>query len=238
MKPTFFLMIISGRSGSSYLRALLNQDPRLVMLGEMLVGKQESRQKEIIDNFFQGKMGNYDYSADQAAIGFKTKLNDVSDRPNFLGLIKQHKPKIIINRRRNFLRQAISRSRMLVLLDNTLKKYGKEHHSPKHQDDIVAPIEVDVNWIYRTARNFEQRDRELADFANSLNNQVETIYYEDFADNPTVAIDLLSETLGIDIKIKDYNITYKNTSNDLRQAISNYAELKRRLENTKYSSML
>ncbi len=46
MKATFFLMVISGRSGSSYLRELINQDDRILMLGEMLVGKRRSATKK------------------------------------------------------------------------------------------------------------------------------------------------------------------------------------------------
>ena len=238
METKLFLMVVSGRSGSSYLTKLVDRDNRLVMLGEMLVGKTELQQKQILHDFFQGKLKNESFLGKKAAIGFKTKLNDVIDRQNFLNLIKQHQPIIIINRRRNFLKQAISRARMLVLLENTAKKYGKRHHSPVDKSDIVPAIKVDPDWIYRTAKNFAQRDKELEKFSHKLNDRVATIYYEDFAVEPTVAIAKLSEILEIDINIDNYDVTYKNTSDDLRQAVSNYDELKARLKNTEYSSML
>ena len=238
METKLFLMVVSGRSGSSYLTKLVGRDNRLIMLGEMLVGKTDLQQKQILQDFFQGKMKNKSYLGKKAAIVFKTKLNDIVDRQNFLNLIKQHQPIIIINRRRNFLKQAISRARMLVLLENTAKKYGKRHHSPIDKSDIVPAIRVDPDWIYRTAKNFAQRDRELEKFSQSLNDKVATIYYEDFAIEPTIAIKKLSEILEIDINIDNYDVTYKNTSEDLRQAISNYDELKTRLKDTEYLSML
>ena len=238
METKLFLMVVSGRSGSSYLTKLVARDNRLIMLGEMLVGKTESQQKQILQDFFQGKMKNKNYLGKKAAIGFKTKLNDVVNRNNFLSLIRQHQPIIIINRRRNFLKQAVSRARMLVLLENTANKYGKRHHSPIDKSDIVPPIKVDPDWIYRTTKNFAQRDKELENFSNSLNNKVTTLYYEDFATEPTIAIKILSEILKIDINIDNYNVTYKNTSDDLRQAVANYDELKTRLKDTEYLSML
>ncbi len=211
MKTTFFLMIISGRSGSSYLRELINQDDRILMLGEMLVGKDDLQQKKAIQDFFKGNIGNDNYLENKAVLGFKTKLNDVIDRPGFLELIKHYQPKIIVNRRRNYLRQAISRERMLVLLKNTREKYGEGHHSPKHRDDIVSPIQVDVDSIYKFTKDFELRDKIIADFCDSLDNQTENLYYEDFANKPKIAIDSLSHKLKLNINVKNYNITYKNT---------------------------
>ena len=237
MKPTNFLMLISGRSGSSYLRKLIDQDDRITMLGEMFVGKSDRQQKQIIQNFWQRKMQGKTYDL-ESIIGFKTKINDIKDKTYALEQINQNNPIVIINRRKNYLKQAISRMRMLVLLDNSMAKYGEPHHSPVSREDIVDRIQIDVDTVYKYTRDFEQRDEELVAFANLLKNRVETIYYEDFELNPHKAIARLSQILGIDIQVKNYNVTYKNTNRDLSKAIDNYSELKARLANTKYMSML
>lgn len=238
MTTTFFLMIISGRSGSSYLRALINQDERILMLGEMLARKDNIQQQKTVKDFFEGQVGDNNYLNQKAVLGFKTKLNDIQNLPDFLTLINSYNPQVIINRRQNYLRQAISRERMLVLLSQTKEKYGVGHHSPRSRDDIVSPIKVDVDSVYRFTREFEARDKLIADFAEKLNRKPITLYYEDFAVNPKLAIDNLSEILGLKINVENYNITYKNTANDLREAISNYDELTKRFQDTKYFSLL
>ena len=228
-----FIMLISGRSGSSYLRTLINQDDRALMLGEMLCGKNKSEQQKIIQNFFSNQVGN----PNKLVIGFKTKLGDVINQDDFFQELHSHSPIIIINRRKNYVKQAISRARMLILLDQTTKKYGQGHHSPKHQADIVGKINVDVDWVYRFTQDFATRDQQLANLSDKVADST-TIFYEDFAHNPSIATIKLSEILGMELKVTDFNTTLKNTPADLTKAIANFAELEARLANTKYSPML
>lgn len=232
------LMIISGRSGSSYLRTLINQDSRVLMLGEILVQKSSETQKKIINNFFSGKL----VESDKSVHGFKTKLNDVIDQDYLIEQINVHNPVILINRRSNYLKQAISRARMLILLEQTRAKYGEAHHSPQHQQDVVGQIKVDVDWVYRFTQDFESRDQKLASLTDSLNHSLahktETVFYEEFADNPQLIISKLSTILEIDLKVKKFDTTLKNTPTDLRKAIANFEELETRLANTKYLPML
>ena len=228
-----FIMLISGRSGSSYLRSLINQDDRALMLGEMLTGKDKSEQQKIIQNFWLGQVGN----KNKLAIGFKTKLGDIIDQDLFFQQLHLHNPIIIINRRKNYVKQAISRARMLILLDQTTKKYGQGHHSPKHQTDIVGKIHVDVDWVYRFTQDFATRDQQLANLSDKVADAT-TIFYEDFAHNPAIATSKLSKILGMELDVADFNTTLKNTPADLTKAIANFAELEARLANTKYSPML
>ena len=227
-----FIVIISGRSGSSYLRTLINQDARVLMLGEMLTRKRDSEQKAIIQDFFTNKTGN-----NKLIAGFKTKLNDVIDRDNFIQQIKIYNPIIIINRRKNYLRQAISRARMLVLLEQTKKKYGQGHHSPQSQADIVGQITLDVDWVWRFTTDFAARDVQLEQLSLSLPN-AETIFYEDFAHCPHLAVERLSKSLNLELEVANFDTTLKNTPTDLKKAIANYDELEKKLANTKYFSFL
>lgn len=228
-----FIMLISGRSGSSYLRTLINQDERTLMLGEMLTGKNKSEQQNMIQNFFLDQVDN----KKRVVIGFKTKLGDIIDQDFFFQQLQIHKPIMIINRRKNFVKQAISRARMLILLDQTTQKYGQGHHSPKHQSDIVGKINVDVDWVYRFTQDFATRDQQLANLSHKAP-WAETIFYEDFAHDPQIAITKLSQILGLELKVADFNTTLKNTPADLTKAITNFAELEARLVDTKYSPML
>lgn len=228
-----FIMMISGRSGSSYLKTLIEQDGRILMRGEILARKQAEAQKKIIADFYSDKIGDLEHSL----IGFKTKLNDIIDLNYFRQQIINHQPIIIINRRKNYLRQAISRARMLVLLEKTQAKYGRGHHSPQCQADIIGKIKVDVDWIYRFTLDFANRDRQLEQLALSLPH-TETIFYEEFAQQPQVAIDRLSQILGIELQVNKLDTTFKNTPTDLTQAIANYDELETKLANTDYLSML
>ena len=237
MASKFFIIIISGRSGSSYLRELISQDDRVVMAGEMLASKSDREQKQIISDFFARKIQGEKYR-EELILGFKTKLTDISDRTYFLQQINLHQPTIIINRRHNYLKQAISRARMLVLVENTLKKYGKPHHSPRDKSDIVPAIKLDINSIYKSTRDFELRDKEIVNFSNNINMPSTTIYYEDFASTPQVATNKLSSSLGIDLQVDNYQVTYKNTSSNLKQAIKNYDELEARLTNSRFLTML
>ena len=238
MKIKKMLMIISGRSGSSYLRTLMNQDPRVLMMGEMLAKKNQEEQEKIIRRFFDGKIDEHNSEKNKLVIGFKTKLTDVLNENNFVQQINCNNTVIIINRRKNYLRQAISRARMLVLIDKTRKKYGESHHSPKYKNDVVDKIKVDVDWIYKFTKDFEARDKQLEKLSKKLDNKVEIIFYEDFAYDPVIAVNKLSEILELDLKIENFNATYKNTPANLKEAIINYDELKARLENTKYLPML
>ena len=238
MKVRNLVMVMSGRSGSSYLMKLMNQDDRIYVIGEPLVRRSVEFEKSFLEEFYSGKISDKPKTEGREVLGLKTKFRDIGDRNNFILQLKEKEPIIIVNRRRNYVKQAISRERMDILAKNTAEKYGKPDYSPRRREDIVGKLHHDVESLNKWIKEFERRDLELEEFTNSMGNSVATIFYEDFLSCPEFAISKLSSLLGFDLQVRNTTFTFKNTPVNLREAVSNYDELEKSLESTKYHEML
>ena len=243
-RTPFFIAFI-GRSGSTHLLHLLNQHPDLKCFNEVFNpvafwGKRGDRLERKIKRLVKKLMGRSRlikrylsmvyHNPSPACRGFQFKIPwDFEAFPEVLQWLKECNPKVkcIFLYRENNLRGALS-------LQN-FKKIREKHHTAnlKQDSDIqVDPLEVDIGWAIQETRRREKLNKEYCD---KLSREIQTykISYEDLIDNEFGALNTCFEFLGAKT-ISDENFfvhkTRKISTDRIRDYVSNYDELRRRLQ--------
>jgi hypothetical protein len=164
------------------------------------------------------------------AIGFKIKLQDVGDPKGFAELLKERRVYIIHLGRRNLVKQAVSWIKAWHLYDAT-----GDWNLYREQDRLVA-LTIDPAEFKTRLQQVEKRYRMLREYVMLLELPTLSLYYEDLLADKRNTIDLALSFLGVQIKPVEGK-AIKNTSDDLRQAIGNFDELRSLYIGTAYEAM-
>jgi LPS sulfotransferase NodH len=222
-----FVLLFQGRTGSTYLTEALASHPEIKMLGEDFAGRKKapSIQLQAMREFLTPPLlGSY------RAIGFKIKLQDVGDPEGFAELLKEKRVYIIHLGRRNRVKHAVSWINALPLYNLTGDwNLYKDGHRPGAL--IIDPAE------FRTAlEQVEERHRVLRGYVMSLELPTLSLHYEDLLIDKRNTIDLVFSFLSVPSQPGEGK-AIKNTSDDLRQAIKNFDELRSLYTGTPYETM-
>ncbi len=168
-------------------------------------------------------------SADSGqALGFKTKLVDVLDLEGFAALLQEKQVRVIQMQRRNRVKAVISRI-------NARRLFEQSGHWNLYQEaDRLGAEAVDPQLFAQFLREREEADAELDAFAERLQLPKLKIVYEDLL----VERDQTLEKVFKFLKIANYPVqerTMKNTSDDLREAILNFDELRDSYSGSRYA---
>jgi LPS sulfotransferase NodH len=230
---------MTGRSGSTLIINLLRQDPRIEMLGEIFAYKDSAEQQTLLSGFFDGKLpSGKSVSRETRVLGLKTKLADIDDPDHLAAQIKHHRPIVVLNRRHNYLKQAISYARMIALKEQLKTRHGRSYSNARSADDVVGKIEVDASAIQGWCKQFEELDHQLVSFANRLALGCTTLSYEEFSSDVDAVARKFERILGFSPCIPNKDVVFKNTPEDLREAITNYEDLATSIKGTKYEALL
>lgn len=224
---TPYVILFIERDGSTYLTSLLNSHPDIEAIYERfaVLKQKDATSKDQIDwanAFFTPPL-----LGKTKARGFKTKLVDVLDIDGFTELLHAKKVRVIQMRRSNRVKAVISRinARRLYEATGNWNLYDK--------NDQMPPMQVDPNQFAEYLREREESDQELQAYVDKLNLPVIKIVYED----------LLTDKLNTLLKIYAFlNIparpvqekTLKNTSDNLRDVVLNFDELRSIYQGTPY----
>lgn len=226
VKPFVVLMPARGRCGSTYFIESLKAHPEIDARLEVLYGltdadKQLQTARDILTPNPQGPF---------RAIGFKTKLSDVVDRARLEGLLRDLGARIILLRRRNRVKQVISAFR------------AEELH-PRNQDwnlyreaDRPGPLVVPIQRFDFWLKRLEDADRDLREYVKSLGLPTLAVHYEDLLIFFEAAMARTFAFLEVPWQPVSGS-ALKNTSDDLREALANFEELKGHYRNTPYEEM-
>ena len=228
------IILFEGRSGSSHLVELLDQHPRCRFLPEDLAElKEEGWESQRL--WLDKTLGYRDESeiASLSVIGFKTKLRDIVDPEAFLAYLNHH-PEIAIIRmfRRNAIKQTLSAIRAWKLANETGEyniKQGNKHLKLPVEDIRLERFEALREWV----ESFEET---LDVFMPRINAEKYLIAYEDLLHRKEVTLEKFYAWLGLDF-IPSEDVHVKHTSDDLREAIPNFEELRAQYRGTAYYSM-
>jgi LPS sulfotransferase NodH len=222
-----FVLLFQGRTGSTYLTEALASHPEINMLGEDFSGhrKKSSLQLQAMREFLTPpRSGTY------RAIGFKIKLHAVADPEGFAELLKKKLAYIIHLGRRNRVKHAVSwiNASRLYNITGDWNLYSEEHR----------PVALTIDPVeFRTALGrVEERNRLLRDYVISLELPMLSLYYEDLLIDRRNTIDLVLAFLGVPLRLVEGKAV-KNTSDDLRQVIKNFDELRSLYTGTPYERM-
>jgi LPS sulfotransferase NodH len=259
--PVFF----QERSGSTIVDQLLDQHPNInsyweifhhlrvknknikLPIGDFL-RKNWVKTKQIDENV---KHAMFQYSYMDIAI-FSKNL----DYDYFFKIHSKLQKNIIYIDRKNILKRIISRERASINgvwhinhLNEIKKRENKIFLDIKNVNNLrIINAQRHAVPIFNNLQNISLYD--FLKIFNSFESDIEKsidlnfrnilkLNYEDhIEENPIIAVDMITDWLGLD-QFKNYNITLQKTSNKpLKDLVINYEELERSLLNTEFEWML
>jgi LPS sulfotransferase NodH len=225
---TRFVVLFPGRSGSTYLISALDAQPHVSAKGEVLDPLRTDgpeAQLEWTRRFLRGPLLN-----PAKAVGFKTKLRDVLDQEGFAALLDELDVRMIYLDRRNDVKHAISRITARRLKDSTGRwnRYDGDEH--------LEAFAVDVDDFQSRLDAVEAEKATISEYVGALERPLLHLDYEDLLAEPTGTFHRLLAYLGLP-PAPLHASTLKNTSDDLRDVVTNFAELRARYTGTRYEPM-
>lgn len=227
---TRFVILFVERAGSTYLTTALKSQPGIVALTEKLAalreeGKGAADQLEWTKAFLTPP-----WVGRQQVMGFKTKLVDVLDREGFAAILQARGCRIIQLRRRNAVKGVVStlNARRQWQASGNWNLLNESTRQPAF---AVNPEEFDS-----LLRQREEFDRDLERYTQQLGLPTLTLFYEDLLLNEQAFVETVLAFLGSRHRPRP-GVTLKNTGDDLREAILNFDELRKRYGGTRYEAM-
>ncbi len=228
VKPYVILFI--ERDGSTYMISLLTAHPQVQSVYERFAvlkqkGASGNEQIDWARKFFTPSLINR-----YKAVGFKTKLVDVLDKNAFVKLLIEKKARIIQMQRRNQVKAVVSRINAKRLHDVTgnWNLYDEKERLPA--------FEIDPELFHQYLLERIQADEELINFTKELKLPTLKIVYEDLLINRDEVLSFVFDFLGVD-SFPVQGKTLKNTSDDLREVVLNFEQLRSKYRGTPFEHM-
>lgn len=225
---TKFVVLFLGRSGSTYLMETLRSHSTIRARGEHLFKLKtlgSAAQIQWTREFF-----TLPAQVPYRAIGFRTKLSDVVDADEFADLLRSLDVRIIHLDRHNLVKQAISwlNSEQLHETTGAWNLYRAA--------DRLPPLEVDQSKFADYLALLVQGRRRLGRYVANLRSPTLHITYEDLLVDYQDTIMRVFKFLEVPPDSVESRIR-KTTNDNLRLAISNFAELRAQYAGTTYEPM-
>lgn len=227
---TPFVILFVERAGSTFLITALKSHPEVQALTEKFdamrkEGKDAAEQLEWANTYLTPPL-----VGTHRAVGFKTKLVDVLDRDGFARLIAERKCHVIQMLRRNPVKAVVSTL-------NARRQWNLSGNWNRLSDNTkLPPFTVDPAEFARLLEEREQLDRDVEGYVTALQRPTLRLFYEDLLQDEHAFV---SKTLNFlncaDLPLT--SLTLKNTSDDLREAVVNFDELRASYAGTRYESM-
>lgn len=230
---TRFVVLFEGRSGSTYLIESLASHPQIRAEKEILATLKQrvdrgtaepNAQLRAVEELFAP--GQHEYNV----VGFKTKLKDILDWENLAEVLQKLDTRIILLQRRN-------RIKLLVSLMNAMQlNEATGDWNLYNESDRQPMIHIDVGefkqWLDRT----EQSNAYLNSYARQLQLPLFEVFYEDIFENAGETFERTCQFLDVPYRSLRGSCI-KNTSDDLREVVENFDELKAAFAGTQYEDM-
>jgi len=246
-----FIILYQGRSGSTFLVDSLNQHPHIKAEYEILVSlrylikpnEELGPIKKVYTmalRFWQGSPAErqlkrvtdlYDNPPREAkVVGFKTKVRDIEAPIEMKELLESRRVKVILMERKNFVKKAVAYIYAFRLYDKI-----RDWHLLDEQDRI-PPQYISFEEFDPMLRRMIYEHRTLHAYVDYLNTPKLRLEYDDLLKDKNGWFKSIFDFLGVEPQ----NLTSRilpNDPDDLRQAISNFDELKLHYIGTKFEAM-
>lgn len=240
-KYTRFIVLGRSRSGSNFLRGLLNSHTQIVVLGELFQhksaiewaypGYRQSRKDLALFHqepvkFLESRVFKR-FPKRISAVGFKIFYYHAQDedwKPVWKYLIGEQNIKVIHIKRKNILRSHLSR-KLAAMTDvwvNTDGNIQDGRTVSLNYEECIQDFTQTRDW----ENTYDQQFRE---------HKTVEILYEDLAANYVTETQRIQEFLGVDPEALK-PVTFKQSSQTLSRAIANYYELKERFAGSIWES--
>ncbi len=223
-----YVLFLIGRVGSTYLMELMNSHPNIHALSEELHDLQEkgsAAQLQWVRQYFSPPLiGRY------KVIGFNTKLEQVLDLHEFGKLMKEFKCKVLNLQRRNRIKGTVSYFVGKKLSEST-GMWGLFKDEDRPSAIYIDPVEFDEHLRIR-----EQLQQDQDRYITGLGLPTLPLCYEDLLVNKDDVLQQIFTFLGVK-QLPVQAASLKITSDNLRDAILNFDELKAKYIGTQYETM-
>lgn len=178
--------------------------------------------------------------------GFKWQIDRKGtqfSRPRrLLRVMEDYEPRVIVLKRKNVLKQAISALNARRLLELTKDSGRPRAHIATGDAGVLEQLRaeklrVDIDELAHMVKGITRSGRILETLAQDIPNHKE-LFYEDFVRDGATFYDAVCSYIGVDAaKVKEE--AYKKiTSDDLRDVVENYDELRRFAEHHRLVELL
>ena len=229
-KMTPYVILFIERDGSTYLSSLLVSHPHIDAVYERFAvmenkGASASDQIKWASQYWTKSLINK-----AAARGFKTKLVNVLDQESFKNLLIEKNVHIIQMLRQNRVKAVVSKINAKRLHDQS------GFWNLYKETDRMPPMEIKLDVFQKLLTERENLEAELNEFTAGLPLNKIVINYEDLLSDREAVLKTIFKFLNVDYKIVESK-TLKHTSDDLRDVVLNFDELKNHYANTPYENM-
>ncbi len=222
---TRFVILMVGRSGSSYLTELLSSHPSICAMGEKPGPWKAPKQLAWTRRYL-----TEDLPLGKTAVGFKIKRKDIKDQPRFAELLRELQARIILLRRKNVVKLTVS-------WYNSQRLFNKTGQWNLYDErDRLPPLVVDETGFADRLKQMEQAIAALEGYVMDLALPTYQLYYEDLLYDEHNTLQRIFAFLGVEY-VPTTSSCKKNTSDDLRNAVANFDELRSRYLGSRYLSM-
>jgi LPS sulfotransferase NodH len=227
---TPFVILFVERAGSTFLITALKSHPQILALTEKLdpmkkAGKTAADQLEWTRSILTPPL-----VGQHRAIGFKTKLLDVLDLQGFAQVLRERKCRIIQLQRRNTVKAVVSTI-------NARRQWEVSGNwNLLSESTRLPPFEVDPAEFETLLGQREEWDQQVETYAAQLQLPTLRLWYEDLLGDEDGFVDKAVTFLTGESR-RLQGGTLKNTGDDLKTAILNFDELRKRYAGTRYENM-
>jgi LPS sulfotransferase NodH len=236
-----FILLGRSRTGSNYLRGLLNSHSQVIVFGELLKNDQNiewgmdgypsqgralqimrTQPVQFMEKFVFGK-----HPPHIQAVGFKLFYYHAQQnllQPVWEYLHRTIEIRVLHIKRRNILRTHLSRQRA-ELTD----RWANVNGSMEKEEPITLSYEKCLQDFVQTRKWEEEFDAYFADHPKR------DVVYEDLIADPNRELAEIQDFLGLRFEPLQPG-TYKQSVRPLSQAIANFSELKEQFANTPWAS--
>ena len=241
-KAGFFVIIFEGRTGSSYTVSCLNGHPHVLCYPEVLARENSPLQKKILNGMIDGAAIEQISSAwinphyfhtlptkrdVYQTVGFKTKLQDVWQVSQFDSFLHQHKFRLIYLKRRNLIKSALS----MLNARRLVGKYGDGNWNASHKEQVQGAFYVPPDALIAQLQKRIRLEAWHQRFFDLYAENKQQFFYEDLLEDEAKFMRRLLSFLDVDDKTVQ-GLFFKNTPDQLEQAILNYDEIRSLFVNT------
>ena len=225
-----FVILFPGRVGSTFLVSALDAHPDVEAKGERLDPLRADGAAAQLDwtrRYLRGPLVNR-----HRAVGFKTKLRDVLDQDGFAALLHELDARVVLLDRRNDVKHVVSRITARALKDTT----GRWN---RYAGDDAAPtpaVHVEPDDFDARLRAVVAEKATIVDYVDRLGLPDLRVDYEDLLAAPDETFGAVLAFLGVRV-LPMTGATVKHTSDDLRDVIANFDEVRARYAGTPYAPM-
>lgn len=244
-------MLFVGRTGSSFITDVLNQHPAVRCESEPLVGWPESDDPAAAQAQFLDWIWGAKALQAHAVCGFKTKTRDVVDLPGFWLAANRHRPLILVSQRQNYLKRIISSLRIgeraRRISEATAASSWNEQERNTEVWNVAAgdtglgAISLDPDEVLRgiawTHAAVQAQTAVVHGLEASLGLDIVEFDYVELITDSNAFFNRLFTTLGVDPVAFEERLV-KHTSDDLAEAVENFAEIRAALIGTEWEYLL